>query len=190
MDFIAIMPFSWQLMKKSAFFAVTLLLAVSSKAFAEPAWAPQLLGLQFNGVYQNVPAFYSPYQGPNSFRTTDGKGSEFTQTYGGYLGSQLASTLQVYLDIEWFRGTGVSDGEGLGGYINGDATKAGSSNLPKTPYVARLYLRYFLPLSSETEKVERDMDQIPGDQPVARWEIKAGKLTLTDDFDLNRYANN
>ncbi|HXY54692.1 MAG TPA: carbohydrate porin, partial [Nitrospirota bacterium] len=64
------------------------------------------------------------------------------------------------------------------------------SNLPKDPYVARLYLRYFVPLSSETEKVERGMDQLPGYQPVARWEIKVGKFTLTDDFDQNRYANN
>jgi hypothetical protein len=34
------------------------------------------------------------------------------------------------------------------------------------------------------------MDQIPGEQPVSRWEIKFGRLALTDDFDQNRYANN
>lgn len=194
MDFIGIISFSQQLLKISSLFAVALLIAVCGAASAEtapePDWAPKLLGMQFNGVYQNVPAFTSPYQGQNSFRTTDGKGSDFTQMYGMYLGSQLASTLQAYLDLEWFRGHGISDGVGLGGYVNGDVIRAGSSNLPKDPYVARLYLRYFLPLSSETEKLERGMDQIPGDQPVARWEIKAGKLTLTDDFDQNRYANN
>ncbi len=76
------------------------------------------------------------------------------------------------------------------GFVNGDVIRAGSSNLPKIPYVARLYLRYYYPLSGETEKLERGMDQIPGDQPVSRWEFKIGKLTATDDFDLNRYANN
>jgi len=156
----------------------------------EPDWAPRVVGLQFNGVYQNVPSFHNPYEGPNSFRTDGGKGIDFTQVYGVYLGSQLAPTLQTYMDLEYLRGNGVSDGLGLGGYVNGDVIRAGSSDLPKSPYVARLYLRYFLPLSSEMEKVERGMDQLPGTQPVSRWEVKVGKFTLTDDFDLNRYANN
>jgi len=156
-----------------------------------PTWFPKVLGMQFNGVYQNVPDFHSPYQGPNSFRATGGQDwKDATQTYGLYVGSQLTSTLQAYLDLELFRGNGVSDGVGLAGNVNGDVVRAGSSDLPKTVYIARMYLRYFLPLSSETEKVDRAMDQLPGSQPVSRWEIKAGKLTLTDDFDLNRYANN
>ncbi len=155
-----------------------------------PAWFPRLLGMQFNGVYQNVPAFTSPYEGKNSFATGNGRGRDFTQTYGIYLGSQLAPTLQSYLDVEYFLGNGISNGTGLAGFVNGDVIRAGSSDLSKTPYVARLYLRYFLPLSSETEKVERGADQLPGEQPVGRWEVKAGKLSVADDFDLNRYANN
>jgi high affinity Mn2+ porin len=155
-----------------------------------PGWFPKLLGGQFNGVYQNVPNFHNPYQGQNSFSTNDGKGRDFTQTYGLYLGSQLAPTLQAYLDLEWFRGNGISNGTGLAGFVNGDVIRAGSSNLSKDPYIARLFLRYFLPLATDTEKVDRAMDQIPGNQPVSRWEIKAGKIAGVDDFDLNRYANN
>jgi carbohydrate-selective porin OprB len=109
--------------------------------------------------------------------------------------------MQFYVDTEWFQGKGVSYGEGLGGYVNGDVIRSGSSNLPKVPYVARAYVRYYYPLSlettheettgePETEKVERGMDQIPGEQPVSRWEVKFGKLALTDDFDQNRYADN
>ncbi|MGD0585473.1 MAG: carbohydrate porin [Oryzomonas sp.] len=153
---------------------------------ALPDWFPKLLGMQFNGVYQDVPGFHNPYQGPNSFLTSH----DSTQTYGLYLGSQLAPTLQLYMDAEWFRGGGVSNNTGLAGYVNGDAVRAGSSNQSQTPYVARLFLRYFLPLSAETEKVERAMDQLAGSQPVGRWEVKAGKIAVVDDFDLNRYANN
>ena len=98
--------------------------------------------------------------------------------------------LQLYVDVELFQGNGISDGIGLAGYVNGDVIRAGSSNLPKIPYLARYYFRYFVPLSSETEKVERSMDQLPGEQPVSRWEIKFGRLALSDDFDQNRYANN
>jgi hypothetical protein len=151
---------------------------------------PKLLGLQFNGVYQNMPAFRSPYQGQNSLSFRDGEGHDVTHTYGVYFGLQLARNLQVYVDVEMFKGDGISNGLGLGGYVNGDVVRAGSSNLPKIPYLARYYFRYFVPLSSETENVERCMDQLPGEQPVSRWEIKVGRLALTDDFDQNRYANN
>ena len=34
------------------------------------------------------------------------------------------------------------------------------------------------------------MDQLPGADPTDRIEIKGGKLSPSDDFDLNRYANN
>ena len=172
---------------------------VRAQESAEPnpavcAWwesaCPKLLGLQFNGVYQYMPPFHSPYQGKNSLTFHNNEGQDTTHTYGVYLGSQLARNLQLYVDTELFQGFGVSDGIGLGGYVNGDVVRAGSSNLPKVPYLARYYFRYFIPLSSETEKVERCMDQLPGEQPVSRLEIKFGRLALTDDFDQNRYANN
>ena len=155
-----------------------------------PDWFPQLLGAQYDNIYQNMPPFHSPYQGKNSLSFKNGLGQQVTQAYGAYIGSQLAPGLQVYADGECFLGNGISNGEGLGGYVNGDVIRAGSSNLPKVPYLARLYLRYYYPLSGETEKVERCMDQLPGEQPVSRLEFKFGKLAATDDFDLNRYANN
>ena len=155
-----------------------------------PSWTPKLLGLQFNGIYQNVPGFHSPYAGDHSFRTDEGLGHNITHIYGLYLGSQLAPTLQAYIDIEMAKGSGVSKGQGLGGYVNGDVIRVGSVDLGTGPYIARAYLRYFYPLSAETEKVERAMDQLPGNEPVNRFEIKAGKMSPSDDFDLNRYANN
>jgi hypothetical protein len=155
-----------------------------------PDWFPKLLGAQFNGIYQNMPPFHSPYEGKNSLSFQNGRGQDVTDIYGAYFGSQLAPGLQAYADFELFQGNGISDGVGLAGYVNGDVIRAGSSNLPKVPYLARFYLRYYYPLSTETEKLDRAIDQIPGDQPVSRWEIKIGKLAAADDFDLNRYANN
>src|SRR6202142_4467324 len=137
------------------------------------SWVPKVLGLQFNGVYQNVPGFHSPYAGDNSFRTDEGLGHNITHIYGLYLGSQLAPTLQAYIDIEMAKGSGVSKGQGLGGYVNGDVIRVGSVDLGTGPYIARAYLRYFYPLSAETEKVERAMDQLLGNEPVNRFEIKA-----------------
>ena len=163
----------------------------NAKTSSLPGWMPQLLGLQFNGVYQYVPGFHSPYEGPNSFTVKNGEGNQFTETYGAYLGSQITSNLQAYVDLELFKGNGISDGLGLGGFVNGDVIRAGSSNLPEDPYIARMYLRYIFPLSGgEAETVERAMDQLPGSQPSNRWEFKLGKFSATDDFDQNRYADN
>ncbi len=147
----------------------------------------QLLGLQYNGVYQTALPFKRPYSGPNSFGNKD---TDYTQTGGLYLGIPLTPCLQFYVDTEIFKGDGLSNGTGLGGFVNGDVVRAGSSNLPKVPYVARAYLRYIIPLGAETEKVERGMDQLPGVQPVSRWDFKVGRMALSDDFDQNRYANN
>ncbi len=155
-----------------------------------PPWVPKLLGAQANIIYQDMPAFHSPYEGPNSLSYTHISGEQATQAYGVYVGSQLARGLQFYADGEFFVGNGISEGVGLAGFVNGDVIRAGSSDLPKLPYLARMYLRYYYPLSGETEKLERCMDQLPGEQPVSRLEMKVGKLAATDDFDQNRYANN
>ena len=156
-----------------------------------PSWAPKLLGLQFTGIYQNMPSFHSPYQGDNSLRFDHGLGQAFTHTYGIYFGSQITNNLQAYCDVEMFLGDGISHGLGLGGYVNGDFIRAGPANLAQVPYLARLYLRYLIPLSEErAEPAEPGMDQLPSRDPTSRIEMKFGRFTLTDDMDLNRYANN
>ena len=156
----------------------------------QPFWFPKLLGLQFNAIYQYLPYFSSPYAGPHSFMAGDDLSHKLTHIYGIYLGSQITPSAQIYFDIEMARGSGISNAIGLGGITNGDVIRQGGSNLTHGPYVARLYLRKLFPLSGETEEVEKGIDQLPGKEPTNRVEAKVGKLAATDDFDLNRYANN
>jgi hypothetical protein len=158
---------------------------------AKPPWLPQLLGLQFNTVYQNTPGFHSPYEGEKSFIFDHSVKQQMTRTYGLYLGSQVTKSLQLYADFEMFQGAGLAGGYGLGAYTNADVIRAGPANLGSGPYLARMYARYVIPLSGEMgETLTRGMDQLPGREPVDRIEIKGGKLAPTDDFDQNRYANN
>ncbi len=158
---------------------------------AKPSWLPQLLGMQFTTNYQNTPGFHSPYEGEKSFTFDHSVKQQMTRTYGLYLGSQVTKSLQLYADFEMFQGSGLSNGLGLGAYTNADVIRAGPANLGSSPYLARLYLRYIIPLSGEVgESLTRGMDQLPGREPVDRIEIKGGKLAPTDDFDQNRYANN
>ena len=165
--------------------------AQESTSGPKPSWFPQFLGAQFTAIYQNVPAFHSPYSGENSLVFDHSFKQQMTQTYGLYFGSQVTKSLQIYADGEMFRGAGLSRGVGLGEYTNGDVIRAGPTNLGSDPYLARLYARYLIPLSERMgEPLGRAMDHLPGREPVDRIEIKAGKLAPTDDFDQNRYANN
>jgi hypothetical protein len=185
-------------MRIQKFYLIILLIAIRNVftclAYADdykmPEWMPKVLGMQYNEIYQNMPDFHSSYEGPNSLTTDNNKGHGSTQIYGLYLGSQITSSLQVYLDIEMAQGNGISNAVGLGAYTNGDVIRQGSADLGNGPYIARLYARYVFPLSEETEKVERTMDQLPGLEYSNHIEIKAGKFAATDDFDVNRYANN
>ena len=161
--------------------------APESQSFRLPAWVPRVLGAQATIIDQGVLPFHSPYRDANSFKANGD--NQISQTYGLYLGSQLTTRLQFYFDVEMFKGEGISNGTGLGGLTDGDVIRSGSAQLAKAPYVARAYFRYVVPLSPETERAERAMDQMPGPEPVRRLEIKFGKFATNDDFDQNRYAN-
>ena len=161
--------------------------APESQSFRLPAWVPRVLGAQATIIDQGVLPFHSPYRDANSFKANGD--NQISQTYGLYLGSQLTTRLQFYFDVEMFKGEGISNGTGLGGLTDGDVIRSGSAQLAKAPYVARAYFRYVVPLSPETERAERAMDQMPGPEPVRRLEIKVGKFATNDDFDQNRYAN-
>jgi len=159
----------------------------SAQTSEAPRWIPQFLGAQFTLIAQYLPRFHALYSGPNSL--TDQGDREATHTYGIYFGVRLAGRLQGFLDIEMARGAAVSNALGLGGITNGDVIRQGAVQLGQGPYLARGYLRYVVPLSAKVDAVARAPDQLPGPEPVARLEVKLGKLALTDDFDQNRYAN-
>lgn len=142
------------------------LLPAASTAQAEPEsrglpeWFPRLLGVQATVIDQGVLPFHRRYQDDKSFKATGD--DAISQTYGVYVGARLTSRLQAYVDVEMFKGAGISNATGLGGLTNGDVIRSGSVDLPKIPYIARGLLRYIVPLAAETLPVERGMDQFPG----------------------------
>lgn len=147
---------------------------------------PELLGLQATLIGQDLRPFPSPYAGPNSL--TGGGDRAVTQTYGAYFGVQLTTRFQVYLDVELFRGSGVGKTVGLAGLPNGDAVRQGSGDLGQSPYLARLFGRWTLPLGGAEETIGRAMDQLPGRVPARRLVLTAGKLAANDLFDTSAFA--
>lgn len=164
-----------------------LIMVVVANAHAEGPELPQFLGAQYTLIAQHLFPFGAAYSGPNSLRN-DGD-TQKTQTFGLYSGMKVWDQLQAYLDLELFKGAGVSNSIGLGGLTDGDVVRQGSFNITKRPYVARAYLRYLWPVGEETVDTGRGMDQLSGTEPSKRIEIKLGKFAANDDFDRNRYAN-
>jgi hypothetical protein len=168
-------------------FSLLTLLPAWVHAEDDGSFVPQLLGAQYTLVDQHQGALRSPYRGPLSL---DPRGdTEQSHTFGAYLGIPLHERLSFYFDVEMFKGEGVSNATGLGGLNNGDVIRSGTVTLGKRAYVARRYLRYVLPLGRERHAVEAAQDQLAGEEPDRRLEIKLGKFAASDDFDKNRYAN-
>ena len=146
-----------------------------------------LLGAQVTVIGQRLFPFPALYSGPKSLDTTGD--TKATHTYGVYLGARVLAHLQAYLDVEMAQGAGIGNATGLGGITNGDVIRQGTANLSRGPYLARIMLRYVVPLGTTGDTMARSIDQLPGVEPRARLEVKVGKLAASDDFDQNRYAN-
>ena len=160
----------------------------SSSATGSGAWRPYFLGTQVNVIAQSLRPMRSPYEGANSLT---GRGdSEVSHAYGVYAGVDPGHGLQAYLDVEMVRGKGIGRVVGLAGPTNGDVLRQGTVDLGSGPYVARAFLRYTLSFSSNhRDTLTASPDQIPGIVSANRVEIDAGKLAVSDLFDVNRYAN-
>ena len=173
--------------------ALTVLLFVAAhvaRAQSNAArWTDWILGAQLNLIGQRLQPLHSPYASPASLLPTGD--TEMSQAFGIYLGARLPAGLQAYLDVEMIRGNGISHASGLAGVTNGDVVRQGSVDLGKNPYVARAFLRWTIGLGgAELDTFARAQDQVSVVVQARRLEISAGKLALSDLFDLNRYANN
>jgi hypothetical protein len=152
------------------------------------SWVPQVLGTQVNVIAQHLGKFTSPYQGPMSL--TSSGSDAISHTYGVYAGASLWRGLEAYLDVEMARGKGISHASGLAGVTNGDVLRQGTADLGNGPYVARVFLRYTRELSAAgRDTLPRGADQLPVVVSAKRLEVTAGKLAVSDLFDVNRYAN-
>ena len=136
---------------------------------------------QLNVIGQTHDRFTSPYEGPHSLRHgREGKVSEVATIFGGYA---ITPTTEVLLDVESAGGDGLSTALGLAGFTNIDVVR--NPSLGRAPYVARAIAHQIIPLSDETTEVERGPLRAFAKLPVRRIEIRAGKMSTVDTFDLN-----
>ena len=100
-----------------------------------------------------------------------------------YTGFRIAGRLEILADVESAGGAGLSSALGIAGFTNVDVVR--NPTLGENPYVARVMLHYTIPLSKETAEATRNPLSLASTVPVSRLELRLGKMSTVDFFDLN-----
>ncbi len=140
---------------------------------------------QANIIFQAHPPFHSPYEDENSFLS---RGEYKTSLVGTlYLGMQLRrdprTSTDLLVDFESAGGRGLSEALGLAGFTNLDVVR--NPNLGSKPYLARLELHQVIGLTSKLVPQDREPLSLATAVPERRIELRAGKMSLPDKFDVN-----
>ncbi|MDE3188930.1 MAG: carbohydrate porin [Acidobacteriota bacterium] len=140
---------------------------------------------QVNVIYQGRLPFHSAYEGPNSFRNS----AEYKTSMIGTLYTALRPTRSVryntdlILDMESAGGRGLSQALGLAGFTNLDVVR--NPNLGPVPYLARYEIHQVIGLTAKTTGQTPGPFALASSVPERRVELRIGKMTLPDFFDVN-----
>jgi hypothetical protein len=150
--------------------------------FPHSLTTPWWVSGQINIIFQGHPPFHSPYSGPNSLRAQGETATSHVVTL--YTAYQFNRSTEVLFDVEDASGHGISDALGLAGFTNLDVVR--NPQLGVAPYIARAEIHKVFALSAEEEPQERiPTNSILTRMPVRRFELRFGKISLADFFDVN-----
>jgi hypothetical protein len=140
---------------------------------------------QVNSILQVHGHFHSPYEGPNSliddFET---KASEVATLYLGYqLFKNSRYNTDFIVDLENTGGRGISQALGLAGETNLDVVR--NPTLSITPYLSHGQIHQIFGLTNNMTDQDRGPFALASKVPERRIEIRIGKMSLPDSFDLN-----
>ena len=140
---------------------------------------------QFTYINQGHPGFTSPYQGPASL--TPGARVRETISFGPVLGRRLWDGAAVFVNPEWDQGFGLNSSTGTAGVPNNESFRVGKTDPILT--VPRLFVRQVIGLGGPQETLDADALQFAGPVDVERVTVTAGKISVWDIFDDNKYAH-
>ncbi|HEV2268297.1 MAG TPA: carbohydrate porin [Steroidobacteraceae bacterium] len=153
---------------------------------AVAAWARSRFAVYGQATYteQETNGFHAPYAGPNSL--SPGAGHETTDATL-YLGVRLWQGAELWVNPEADEGFGLDDTLGLAGFSSGEAYKVGRN----APYfrLQRAFIRQTINLGGEITAADAGPNQFALHQSADRLVVTAGKLSVVDIFDVNRYAH-
>jgi high affinity Mn2+ porin len=157
---------------------------------AQAAFDPDYLSFhgQSTFVWQGTTAFRSPpgSTGANSLQPAANGRETFDATLLAGIKPWLGA--EIWINPEIDQGHGLAETHGVAGFPSGESYKLGFSY----PYarLQRYFIRQTIDLGGETQKVDDDVNQFAGSHTENRLVLTAGKLSIVDIFDTNKYANN
>ena len=135
--------------------------------------------------WQKHPAFSAAYSGQNSI-ITDAE-SMYTFSNTAFFGVRPWQDGEIYYNPEVVAGVPFSTNLiGLGGFTNGEITRAGGSKLMY--YRQRLFLRQTWNNGGESKAMEPGANQLAGTYDKNRVVLTIGNFSTLDVFDPNTYA--
>jgi high affinity Mn2+ porin len=136
---------------------------------------------QANFIFQTHPPFHAPYSGPHSLSPNYEKATSRVLTL--YTGVRLNNSTELLFDLEEAGGAALSTGLGLAGNTDLDIVR--NPLLSKAPYPGRAMIHKVFALSKDKIENQRSFLSLFDELPRRRLEVRFGKFTLPDFFDLN-----
>lgn len=143
------------------------------------------LYFQATSIAQHHGSFHSPYEGTYSLVGHPESEASLTSTF--FLGMWLGSNTRLYFNPELAGGRGFSGTNGIANFPNGEMPRVTLAT-PK-PYIARLYVTQDFGFGNRRERISSGENQLGGSRPMTRYSLTAGRFTVTDFFDNNRYTH-
>src|ERR1700719_4226580 len=136
---------------------------------------------QINFIFQTHPDFHANYSGPNSLSPQYEKATSRVMTL--YTGGRLNHSTEILVDIEEPGGQALSTGLGLAGNTDLDIVR--NPSLSKAPYLARGMIHKVFAFSEDKVENERNALSLFDELPRRRLEVRFGKFSMVDFFDVN-----
>jgi high affinity Mn2+ porin len=136
---------------------------------------------QANFIFQTHPPFYAAYSGAHSLSPNYEKATSRVMTL--YTGVRLDNSTELLVDIEEAGGAALSTGLGLAGNTDLDIVR--NPLLSKEPYLGRAEIHKVFALSKDKIENQRNFWSLFEELPRRRLEIRFGKFSIPDFFDVN-----
>src|ERR1700676_3890258 len=149
-----------------------------------PGWDRLWISGQANFIMQWHPSFHSPYQGKNSLTPEAQNANSRVLTL--FTGLRMTRTAEFLCDVQETGGHGLGEALGVAGFFNLDVVR--NPLLSKAPYIARLMWHQIIPLGEHKIPVQRSPYSLFRELPRRRLELRFGKFSMADFFDLNTYG--
>jgi high affinity Mn2+ porin len=136
---------------------------------------------QMNFIFQTHPDFHADYNGKNSLSPRYEKATSRVMTL--YTGVRINNSTELLVDVEEAGGVALSTGLGLAGNTDLDIVR--NPSLSKAPYLGRGMIHKVFALSKDKVENERSYLSLFDELPRRRLEIRFGKFSMPDFFDVN-----